>query len=101
MKSVYIIVNEAHAYTKVFTNLKALYNEIIQLRNTNGQFISVLVSVNAFGVGDYKQVRLTYENLTKYMKESQKGGKRYGFLEVYNAYDEPILEISEASIISK
>jgi len=102
MKSVYIIVQQAQGYYKVFTNLKALYNEISKFDYDNGMFLAVRSgNMTAFGVEDFKMVRLTYDSLVKVMRASQAGGKRYGFLQVYDAYDNALFEVNEATIISK
>ena len=102
MKSVYIIVQQAQAYYKVFTNLKALYNEISKFDYDNGMFMAVRSGkMTAFGVDDYKLVRLNYDSLVKQMRESQAGGKKYGFIQVYDAFDNSIFEVNEASIVSK
>jgi hypothetical protein len=102
MKSVYIIVQKCEAFRSVFTNLKALYNQISNLGYDNGMFMAVRSgNMTAFGVEDYKMVRLTYDSLVKQMRASQAGGKRYGFIQVYDAYDNSLFEINEATIISK
>lgn len=102
MKSVYIIVQRAQGYHKVFTNLKALFNEIQKFPYENGLFLSVPTGKpNAFGISDFKDIRLTYDSMVKVMRESQAGGKRYGFLQVYDAFGESLFEVNEATIISK
>lgn len=82
----------------VFTNVKALYNGLLN----DGYEANTITMIKYFDNGGYEttEVKFTYANLVKVLRESSRGGSTYesAFIDCFNG---GTMEVKEHGIVSK
>lgn len=102
MKIYSVNKSEDGLMTQVFTNIKALYNGIIE----NGYIAETITMVirpddrsNIQGY-KFKDVKFTYANLVKALRDSSDGGRLYEGVTI-NCENDNSMYISEHQVLSK
>ena len=97
MKIYSINLSEDGLCTNVYTNIKAMYNDIAKLGYTP---LSVTLIEETSPIYTFKDIAYNYANLTKVLRHSGKNGTRYERTTINCDYDCAI-HIEEHSIVSK